>query len=150
MLEKYKTRTSAAFDPEQPLVAGRRMTVQGIELNPGDALPEDLDNGVKRRLWLVRRAHYAKDYLPTPVDEEAETAPGEQDPNLDPDDSWMTEADGVSVEKGSGGWYTITTIWLEEPVKERGEEAAKAKASELRAEGPPTPPAGDAGDDTGE
>lgn len=143
-LDKYKTRTSAAFDPAQPLVAGRRMTVEGNELNPGDALPDDLSEGVKRRLWLVRRAHYPQDFNPTPVDE---TAPGETDPAIG--DEWMTEADGVSVEKGSGGWYSIKASWLEEPVKERGEDAAKAKAAELRAEGPP-PPADEAGDDTGE
>lgn len=149
MLEKYKTRTSAGFDRARPLVAGRRMTVQGHELNPGDALPDDLEEGVKRRLWLVRRAHYKHNYLPAPVEETAKTDPGEPDSTLEEGDKWMFEADGVSVEKSAGGWYKITASWLEEPVKERGEDAAKAKASELRAEGP-QPPADEAGDETGE
>lgn len=148
MLDRYKTRTSAAFDPAQPLVAGRRMTVQGVELNPGDPLPEDLEAGVKRRLWLIRRAHYNTDYRPTPVDESAPAAPGEASEALG-EDAWMSDAQGVSVEKGAGGWYAVTAEWLEEPVRVRGEEAAKAKAEELRAEGPP-PPADEAGDDTEE
>jgi hypothetical protein len=132
MLEKYKTRTSAAFDPAQPLVAGRRMTVQGNDLEAGDPLPDDLDNGVKRRLWLVRRAHYKQDFRPTPVDETVQTAPGEQDPNLEPDDAWMATADGVTVTAGDNGWYEIAADWLEEPVKAHGLEAAQEKAAELR------------------
>lgn len=132
MLDKFKTRTSAAFDPAQPLVAGCRMTVQGNELNPGDPLPDDLDNGVKRRLWLVRRAHYKQDFRPTPVDEQVKTAPGEQDPALEEGDEWMVEADGVTVTEGDNGWYEIAAPWLSEPEKAHGKDAAKEKAAELR------------------
>lgn len=150
MLEKFKARTVAAFDNELELVAARRMTIQGKEIEAGGTIPEDVDAGARRRLWLIRHADYKKDALPTPVDPEAETAPGETDPEIGEGDEWMAEADGVSAEKGSGGWFTITADWLDEPVKERGEDAAKAKVAELRAEGPP-PPADDvAGDDTGE
>lgn len=150
MLEKYKTRTLAAYDPERKLVAGRRMTVQGKELLAGDEIPEDVDAGARRRLWLIRNAHYTEDFRPTPVDPEAETAPGEIDPNLEEGDEWMAEADGVKVEGPKGSWYTITADWLEEPVKAQGEDDAKAKAAELRAEGPPPPAEDPAGDDTGE
>lgn len=151
MTQQYMPRTHAAFDNERKLVAARQQLIMGIDLKAGDEIPADLDYGVRVRLWVTRWADYAEHFLPTPVDETATTAPGEQDPSLEQGDEWMAEADGVSVEKGSAGWYTITASWLPEPVKERGEEATKAKASELREAGPPPPPPADeAGDDTGE
>lgn len=133
MLDKHRTRTSAAFDPARKLVYGKAVgVVEGHELRAGDPLPDDLDNGVKRRLWLVRRAHYAEDFRPTPVDETVQTAPGEQDPNLEADDAWMAEADGVTVTAGDNGWYEIAATWLSEPVKAHGLEAAQKEAAELR------------------
>lgn len=133
MLEKHKTRTSAAFDPERKLVYGKSVgVVEGHELRAGDPIPEDLDSGVKRRLWLVRRAHYAEDFRPTPVDETADTAPGEQDPNLEEGDEWMAEADGVTITALDNGWYQLDAAWLAEPEKAHGKEAAKEKAAELR------------------
>lgn len=132
MNEKYRTRTTAGFDPSQPLVAGRRMTVQGVDLNAGDPLPDEIDAGARRRLWLVRRAHYQQDFRPTPVDETVQTAPGEQDPNLEPDEAWMASSDGVTVTAGENGWYEIAADWLEEPVKAHGQEAAQKEAAELR------------------
>lgn len=144
MSDKYVARTAHAFDPARTLVAARPQLIMGVNLNPGDELPEELDHGVKLRLWMTRWVDYAEDLRPTPVEEAAPAAPVEAQ-----DEDWMAEASGVSVEKGAAGWFTITASWLAEPVKERGEEAAKAKASELRAEGAP-PPADEAGDDTGE
>lgn len=150
MLEKFKARTVAAFDNELELVAARRMTIQGKEIEAGKPIPKDVDAGARRRLWLIRHADYKKDALPTPVDPEADTAPGEQDPALEDGDEWMAEADGVKVEGPKGSWYTIKADWLDEPVKAQGEDDAKAKAAELRAEGPPPPADDEAGDDTEE
>lgn len=54
---------------------------------------------------------------------------------VEPD--WTEEADGVAVEAGKNGWYTLTYAGEDDkPVEEKvqGEEAAQAKAKELRAE----------------
>lgn len=150
MLEKFKARTVAAFDPERQLVAARRMTVEGKEIAATEDIPMKIDAGARRRLWLVRHADYREDVLPTPVDPEAENALGETGRNAEDARDWMAEADGVTVEGPKGSWYSIIADWLEEPVKAQGEDDAKAKAAELRAEGPPPPADDAAGDDVEE
>ncbi len=130
-------RTHAAFDPKRKLVAGRRQTVHGNELNTGDAYPKDkdgedlVDEGTRRRLWVTHWANYAEDHRPTPVDNSAPAAPGEADAALG-DDAWMAEDRGVTVLKDENGWYELNADWLEEPVKAHGVAAAKDKTEELR------------------
>lgn len=41
--------------------------------------------------------------------------------------------DVVTHEEGKAGWHTITAPWLDEPVKLRGDDAARAKVAELEA-----------------
>lgn len=131
-------RTHAAFDPSRKLVAARRQTVHGHELNAGDAYPTDkkgealVPEGTRRRLWVTHWATYSEDLRPTPVDETAKTAPGEQDPDITEDTAWMAEADGVSVTEGENGWYEVNASWLAEPEKAHGKDEAQAKAAELR------------------
>lgn len=131
-------RTHAAFDPSRELVAARRQTVHGNELNAGDPYPltdkgEHLvDEGTRRRLWVTHWATYKQDLRPTPVDETTETATGEQDPNLEEGDEWMAEADGVTITSLDNGWYEVNASGLAEPVKAHGKDEAKAKAAELR------------------
>jgi hypothetical protein len=43
---------------------------------------------------------------------------------------------GVEYTHSGGGWYLVSAPWLDEPVKVKGEEAAKEKAAELRASAP--------------
>lgn len=57
---------------------------------------------------------------------------------------------GVEYAHTGGGWYQVTAPWLPEAVKVKGEEAAKAKAVELREQAPPpapptSPPVGSGG-----
>jgi hypothetical protein len=64
---------------------------------------------------------------------------------------------GVTYEHTGGGWYEVKAPGLADPVKVKGEDAAKEKATELREQAPPpapseTPPdatGGDTGGDTG-
>lgn len=178
-----RTRNYGMFDPAEPLVAGRQMTLLDAELKAGDDISMDVDAGIRRRLWMVEHAHYKRDWTPTP-----ELADGGADR------PWMAEADGVTVTEGENGWYLISAAWLpdggvnvhgveqaeveaasireegdtkgvtyahsgggwfevrgpglDEPLKMKGEAAAKEKAAELRAKLPPSGGAG-GGDDSG-
>jgi hypothetical protein len=85
----YRQRTFGSFDPSKQLVAGRQMTVYEHELTGGDPIPMEVDEGIRRRLWMVEHAHYEEDYTPTPE----LTTHG-------PDRAWMDEADGVTATEG--------------------------------------------------
>lgn len=128
---QYVDRTFGKFDPSKPLRAARRMSLLDKELNGGElitgpkAVVKDLDEGIARRLWMTRYADYDEDYRPTP---EQEVPPEDQE--------WMAEADGVTVEAGENGWYTLKAAWLpEEGEKVRGIEAAQQRAAEVRETG---------------
>lgn len=119
---QYVDRTFGKFDAAQPLVAARRLTLMGEEVNGGDPIPSEVSLDVRRRLWMTRYAHYASDYRPTP---ELETQGEGRE--------WMDEADGVTVTEGENGWYTIRAQWLgEDGEKVHGAEAAEARAAEVR------------------
>lgn len=130
-------RTHAGFDPSRELVAARRQTVHGNELNAGDPYPKDkkgehlVPEGTRRRLWVSHWATYSEDLRPTPVDETVQAAPGEAGAALG-EDAWMAEEAGVTVTAGENGWYELSAPWLAEPEKAHGIEAAKEKAEELR------------------
>lgn len=189
----YRERSFGLFDPSKPLVAGRQMTLDGEELQGGDPISTDVDEGARRRLWMVEHAHYAEDWTPTP-----EVKVPESELKGEVDDTWMAEADGVTVEAGEngyytiqaswlgedgekvhgreaalaravevretgdtkgvtyahsgGGWYEVKAPWLEEPVKVKGEDAAREKAVELRGQAPSQQGEGEdgGGDDTGD
>jgi hypothetical protein len=121
----YRQRTFGSFDPAKQLVAGRQMTLHDDELNGGDPISMEVDEGIRRRLWMTEWAHYEEDYTPTP-----------ELPSHGPDLAWMDEADGVTVVEGENGWYTITAPWLgEEGEKVHGAKAAETRAQELREAG---------------
>lgn len=119
------------FDNEKPLVSARYQTVNGTELAPGEEIPTDLDRGMRMKLWLSRRAVYADAFRPTPVAEEPEADEGDGDQT-----DWLVRAHGVEVTapEAEGGNYLIKADWLDEAETVHGEEAAKARAAELRAE----------------
>lgn len=119
------------FDNEKPLVSARYQTVNGIELAPGDEIAADLDRGMRMKLWLSRRALYADAFRPTPVAEAAS-----EDEATEGEGDWMVRAHGVEITapEAEGGNYLIKADWLDEAEAVRGEEAAKARAAELRAE----------------
>lgn len=121
----YRPRSFGLFDPTKPLVAGRQMELGEHSLQGGDPIPDDVEDDIKRRLWMVEHAHYADDWTPTP--EEVTHGEGLE---------WMDEAEGVSVSEGENGWYTISAAWLgEDGEKVHGLEAAEARAAELREAG---------------
>jgi hypothetical protein len=128
----YRQRTFAGFDPSKPLVAGRQMQLLEHELQGGDPIPEDVEEGIRRRLWMVEHVHYAEDWTPTP---ELPAKEGELGADANPD-GWMVEADGVSATAGENGWYTLHASWLgEDGENVHGAEAAQARATELREAG---------------
>lgn len=43
----------------------------------------------------------------------------------------------ITEAEGGNGWYEVKAVWAEEPEKVHGIDAAKERASALRAEGPP-------------
>jgi hypothetical protein len=117
----YRQRNFGSFDPSKQLVAGRQMTLHDDELTGGDPISMDVDEGTRRRLWMVEHAHYEEDYRPTPelqTEEEEDTK-------------------GVEFTHIGGGQYEVTAPWLTEPVKVKGKAAAEAKAAELREQAPP-------------
>lgn len=126
----YRQRSFGLFDPSKPLVAGRQMTLGEHELAGGDPIPEDVEEGIRRRLWMVEHAHYKEDWTPTPEEKVAAPGPGDEDR------SWMDEADGVTVVEGENGWYTLQASWLgEDGEKVHGADAAQARAVEVREAG---------------
>lgn len=156
----------AYFKAEEPLVATRQLTVLGVELQRGSDIPQDLDLGIRRRLWQTTRAVYKKDFTPTPVESAEDEAarlvtmegplPGGYYHINAP---WMAEPEkvrgkvpaerrrdeivaygdpkGVFVSEAGGGWYHIDAAWLPEAEKVQGKDEAEARADELRAEGAP-------------
>ncbi len=128
-------RTFAAYDPSRPLVAGRRQTVHGEELNAGDPYPTDkageqlIPEGTRRRLWMTHWAHYAEEARPTPVEGAPRGAGG--------DVSSAGEASPVSFSHTGGGYYEIIAPWLEEPERVKGKAAAEKRAKALSDAGPP-------------
>lgn len=142
------------FKNDEPLVSARYQTVNGDELAPGDAISEELDRGLRMKLWLSRRAVYETDFRPTPV---APDAPVEDATDQD----WQVLAHGVEAIPGDAENFFIKAEWLDESETVRGEEAAKARVEALRAEAiakgaagalkgddgePIDPPAGDPND----
>lgn len=146
----YIDRTYGKFDPERQLVALRQMTLMDDELNGGDPIDaEKVPQDIRCRLWMTRYADYVEDYRPTqelPVtaDESASDDGGDGEPPL------------VEYVHSGGGWYLVKAPWLDEPVKIKGEAAAKEEVARLIAAGPPQQPAsseedeGGEGNDTGE
>ena len=122
----YRDRTFSNFDAAMPLVAARSMTLMGDDLNPGDDIDvSKVDEETRRRLWMSHYLTYAEDFRPTPEQEARE-----------PELAWMDEAEGVRVEAGDNGWYTVHAAWLgEEGEKVHGAEAAEARAAEIREAG---------------
>jgi hypothetical protein len=124
----YRQRNFGMFDATKQLVAGRQMSLLEHELGAGDPIPMEVDEGVRRRLWMVEHAHYEEDYTPTP------------EMLVHPDGlAWMDPADGVAVTEGDNGWYEVKADWKDEAEKVHGEEAARSRVIELR----------EAGDDKG-
>jgi hypothetical protein len=147
------------FKNDEKLVSARYQTVNGDELAPGDEISADLDRGLRMKLWLSRRAVYEADFRPTPVADEQPAA----DPAQDQD--WQVLAHGVEAIPGDAENFFIKAEWLDETETVRGEEAAKARVEELRAEAiaksaaapvldddgnPIDPPQGDANDPAAE
>jgi len=131
----YRQRTYAGFDPSKQLVAGRQMMLLDALLQGGDKISMDVDEGIRRRLWMVEHAHYEEDWRPTPEvmvdpDKEQET---------ESDLAWMDPLDGVTVTEGENGWYDVKADWAAEAEKVHGADAARERAIALR----------EAGDDKG-
>lgn len=85
----------------------------------------------KRRLYLEGVYDFPEEFrkiLPSSAEILDDAEEESEFEEVEPD--WMEEANGVSVSEGKNGWYTITHADGEEKVQ--GEDAAKAKAEELR------------------
>lgn len=127
------------FKKDEPLVARKVILINGKDLGPGDALPEELTTGQRLRLWTTGRAVYTKDFRPTPV---------EGAPDLDAvivDDAEIEAAaqalDGpaptVAMTHIGGGYYTLEPSWdALAAEKVHGKAAAEERQAAMLAEAP--------------
>lgn len=104
------------FDPKRPLVAARDFTFAGKDYKAGDPFtPEGVPDRMLQRQYETRAVLHGED------------------------DGTATDTDPVSMTGPSGGRYTITAPWLDEPVIVRGKTNAEKRLAQMRADGPPEP-----------
>jgi hypothetical protein len=127
------------FLKDEPLVARKVLLFNGTDLNPGDPIPDDLGVGNKLRLWTSGRAVYAKDYRPSPTQDDMAG-----DPIVDVAE---VEAAAAALDAGpvhsvemvhtGAGFYQLTPSWdVSKMQKVRGKAAAEARQAEMLADAP--------------
>lgn len=108
------------FDPNRPLVAARDFTFAGEEFKPGDPFPKP---GTPPDFFARRLI--ARQYEALAVNHAAPDA----------DEAALDEA--IKITGPSGGRYTITAPWLDEPMVVRGKVPAFEAYDKIKAEGAP-------------
>lgn len=108
------------FDPKRPLVAARDFTFAGEDFKPGEPFPKPgtPPDFFARRLIERQYSAHAVNHVALSADEQ------------DADEL-------IKITGPSGGRYTITAAWLDEPLVVRGKVPAFEKFDQIKADGPP-------------
>lgn len=111
------------LDLKRPLVAAKRFRFAGEWYDKGDPFnPKGFSDRLVRRQYEARVIRH---HVPGEFDQE------------DDEDGELDYGRLVKMEGPSGGRYTITAPWLDEPETIRGKKPADDRYAQVVAEGPP-------------